>query len=266
MDEIFTVEMVNDRMNVQMGALHEAISSTGGGDASRMIENESRSFFRRVIAQTPPLSKAQGESAIERDLNKIFTPVNEGFLNDIGSQFGVSGIDTWITNSGGAKDHLQWDRLDPSGAGMQAFHRANLTSRGRTRKLKRKGQSWYAPYVVTVADFADYLTKIQARLGKRKAAWAISLYSVGGKVASWIERHLADAKGECFNDLKNQYQPSITAINRSVGIEGDRRMVREQMEFTAKSIAKKARLILAGYAYDMANGRVISPKEMREAA
>ena len=119
---MFTVSIQSERWNQQVGALHDALIGSGQmGDAARMIYNEVRSCMRRLIAITPPRSKKQGEEAVERDLNKIFTPVNEEFLSMVGSQFGVSGIDTWITGQDDKKPHLQWDKLDPPCSLMASF-------------------------------------------------------------------------------------------------------------------------------------------------
>lgn len=263
-----TAAIDTNLMRDKLNQLSDALNGAGqGGDASRMIENETRSFLRRQIMLTPPKSKQQGEKAIERDLMKIFTPVNEEFLNMVGSQFGVSGIDTWITGQDDKKTHLQWSRLDPSGSGMAGFHQANRNSRGRTRNLKRSGQSWYSPYVVTKGDFADYLKKVLSHVGRRKAGWAVSLKQVHGTVAGWIIDHVDNgtARGDVVNQLNVKHHPSITMRNYAPGIADDRRIFQDNVRMTARAIAKKMQLIIQGYAYDWNTGKVIRPKEPREA-
>lgn len=267
-----TIVIESERMRKQFEALRSALIGSGKmGDAARMIENETKSFLRRVINFTPPPglsneAKMHGEGAIERDLHKLFTPVDEELLNMIGSQFGVSGIDKWITSSGGQKEHIRWDRIDPSGSGMDAFHKQNLNDKGRAKRVKIKGWDWYAPYVVGRQDFDSFMAKIKARVGLRKAAWAIGYVELGGKVQRWIARHLGIAKGSFHNGLTLFGSPSITMINRSVGIGSDAHAISGAMRTSASSMRSKMRKIIKGYAYDMANGRIISPQEMREAA
>lgn len=253
-------------MTDKLNQLSDCLDGRGqGGDASRMIENETRSFLRRQIALTPPKTKEQGEQAIQRDLMKIFTPIDEEFMGIVGSQFGVSGIDTWITSSDTKKDlHLQWDKLDPSGGGMQSFHQANRNRRGRTLNLKRKVVSWYSPYVVTKQSFAAYMNKVIAHVGRRKAGWAVALKSVGGTVAGWIWRHVDSAPGDVVNNLKVKGHPSITMRNYAPGIADDQRIFDSNMQITARAIQKKMQLIIQGYVYDWNTGKVIRPKEMQE--
>lgn len=252
----------------KVNSLYDCLDGQGqGGDASRMIANESRSFLRRQIQLTPPRTKQQGEDAIQRDLSKIFTPVNGEMLSMIGSQFGTSGIDEWITGSDKKDIHLQWDKIDPSGSSMGPFHQANRNRRGRTRNLKRSGgRGWYSPFVVSYETFGAYLNKIQSHVGRRKAGWAVSLKEVGGTVASWIWRHVgSDAPGDVINNLHVKNHPSITMRNYAPGIEDDRRIFNDNLRMTAASISKKMKLILQGYIYDWNSGKVIRPKEAQEA-
>src|SRR6185369_3296519 len=140
------------------------------GDAATVLEDEFRLLMKQIINLTPPpglgrAAMSQGEESVKRDLNQLFTPINEEMLNHIGSLFGVAGIDNWITDTDGKHKHLIWNKLDPTGAGMQQFHRANQDSRGRARRLKRKRKdAWFAPYVVSFSDFTPYLQKIQSHV------------------------------------------------------------------------------------------------------
>jgi hypothetical protein len=263
-----TVTMQSDVLNNKLGQLHDALIGRGQpGDAARLIENESLICAKRIIAFTPPKTKKQGQDAVGRDLMKIFTPVSADMLNDVGSQFGVSGIDQWVTGANDKHTHLVWNRIDPTGAGMKAFHEANRNSRGRTRNLKKKGgTAWFAPYVVSFEDFQDYADKIKSHVGRRKAAWAKWIVDRGGSVASWILDHVQGAKGDFHNGLSVQNHPSVTLVSRAAGVGDDERIVRDAMRITANNISKKSKYILQGYAYDWKTGQVIRPQELRQAA
>lgn len=225
-----------------------------GGDVSTLFEDESRLFLKQIIRLTPPKSKAQGEAAIARDLIKQFTPINEEMLNIIGSEHGVSAIDAWITSANGERKELKWNRIDPTGDGMEAFHNANRDSRGRAYNLKRQRDPkvWYAPYVVSFQDYAKFRDKLYSHVGRRKAAWGKSSNALGGKLSRWISRHLAGAKGEFHNNHGSMGKVSIVMINRAPGISQDLHFVNGALRVRYQAIGKRIRLALSGYSKDMA--------------
>lgn len=271
MSDFFTASLDSSKLNSRIFELRDALMGQGA-DVSTIFEDESRLFLKQVIRLTPPKNKAQGEAAVARDLIKIFTPVNDDMLNIIGSEHGLSAIDVWITTAGGERKELDWRKIDPTGDGMADFHKRNRDSRGRAYNLKRqKGDKWYAPYVVSFEEFAKYKAKIQARVGRRKAAWGKSFTALGGKLTNWISRHLSGAKGELHNS-HNPSNPSIVMINRSVGISQDLHFVRGALRVREEAIKKRIRLVLSGYSRDVAQGIKIqrkahkTPESIQEAA
>ena len=265
----YNVDM--SRMNQQITALRDALIGSGQmGDAATIIEDESRKFLKQVIAFTPPpgnsaAAQKQGEGAIRNDMLKIFTPVNEGFLDMVGSQFGTTGIDTWLTHPDTGKHYeLRWDKLDPTGSGMESFHRANQNRRGRTKNLKRKAARgvWASPYVVAWRDFQARLQKLQHRVGWRKAAWGKSFVALGGKLPKWISRHIGSHPSECLVQLTGT-SPSVTMIARAPGLLDDQRIVRDAMRSRQEAISRRIKLILSGYAKDVKAGMIINRKEHR---
>lgn len=257
-----------------LNELHDALIGAGQpGDAATVLEDEFRLWMKQVTRLTPPRgfgtdAKKQGEDAIKRDLSKIFTPVNEELLNDIGSQFGVDGIDQWITGSKGDKLHLVWDKIDPTGKGIQDFHRAHQDNRGRVRKgLKGTAVNvWRALYVVSFADFAAYLNKILSHVGRRKAPWAMAYSRLGGAVQNWIARHFgASVDGAFLNDISNQTNPSITAWNWAPGIRDDERILRDSKRIRTEAMKRRLTLILSGYSKDVASRMKITRKAHKQA-
>lgn len=257
-----TITIDDTRGQQVLNDLHDALIGAGQmGDAATILQDEFRLWLKMIINLTPPPglgrdAQAKGEGAIKRDLAQLFTPIDEDMLNHIGSIFGVSGIDHWITDRDGKHKHLIWDRLDPSGEGMESFHRANQDRRGRTRKLKRNGRRagvWYAPYVVSKRDFGPYLIAILSHVGLRKAGWAQAYIDVGGRVQGWIKRHLPTRHGRVDNrlDLPN---PSISATNSSPGIADDERIVRDSKRARVESMTKRLKLVLSGYSKQVARG------------
>jgi hypothetical protein len=253
-NETLTADLDYSKINSRIEELHDAIQGQGG-DVSTIFEDESRLFLKQVIRLTPPKTRQQGEAAIDRDLMKIFEPVNGDFLDDLIIEHGANNLDAWITTAGGEKKHLKWTYLDNTGGPMANFHREKQGSRGRTFNLKRQKDPsiWYAPYVVSYENFAAYAKRIKSHVGRRKAAWAVSFTSLGGKVASWIGRHVSGAKGEYHNSY-NPERPSITIINRAPGIEQDLNVVRSALRVRQEAITKRIRLVLSGYSKDVARG------------
>lgn len=257
-----------DRINQRVQELTDVLIGGGGSnaDATTVMHQEVLKFQRRVINLTPTPglgtdAKKQGEAAVKRDLNKIFTPVTDDLLNAIGSQFGVSHIDQWFTTATGEKQHIQWDRIDPSGSGMRAFHQKNRDSRGRARNLKRsRGDAWYAAYVVSFEDFAQYAKDQMARVGRRKAAWALGFKSLGGKVQRWIDRHISGAKGMVDNRLRDTVHPSVTVGSFAPGVSGDAHTIHSALRVSYEAIGKRMRLLVNGYAKDVSQGQKITKK------
>lgn len=266
-------EIIDKKFNDRMNEIHDALIGQGrSGDAATVVQDEARLFLKQVINLTPPpglgtAAKKQGEAAIGRDLMKIFTPVNEELMNTVALvHHGTTGIDAWFETAGKPM-HVQWDRIDPSGAGMKAWHNQNRDSRGRTRELKRgRGTAWYAPYVVRREDFAAYRDRIVSHVGRRKAAWAKSFVELGGKVQGWIDRHVSGARGLIINNLDVKNHPSVTMINSSVGISGDAHIVQSALRIRYEAMGRKLRLIVSGYASDVARGIKVTNKAHRTEA
>lgn len=268
-----TIEIDTTRLQARMQELSDALIGQGqAGDAATIFEDEGRRFVQQVIRLTPPRNKKQGEDAIRRDLMKIFTPVTDELLNTVGSQHGLSAVDVWITAADGRRINLDWKKIDPTGSGMAGFHHKNQNARGRTSDLKKDaGDKWFAPYVVSFEDFATYRDRILARVGRRKAAWAKSFIGLGGSVATWIRRHVGESKGQ-FIWQKDPHKPSITMVNFSRGIRDDEHFIRGTLRVRTEAIQRRIKLVLSGYAKDMARGMKIqrqahkSPETFQEAA
>lgn len=268
---MITLSDINtNRLNGRIQELTDVLVGVGGskGDAAVIMHQEVRKLNGRILRFTPPPglgsdAKEMGEKAVRRDLKKIFTPVTDDLLLYAVEQFGVSGIDGWITNNAGEKQHLKWDHIDQTGGhGMRAFHRKNRDSRGRTRSVKRPGQKplWNAAYVVSMDAFSQHAKEQMARVGRRKAAWAIGFKELGGKVQRWIERHTGGAKGFVDNRLRDTSHPSITIGSSAAGVAEDAHTIHSALRVTYEAIGKRMRLIARGYAKDVKEGRKVTSK------
>ncbi len=269
---MITADIDTTGLHNRLNELHDALIGAGRpGDAATVVEDEAKRFLVQVNRYTPPKNKAQGEAAVEKDLRKIFTPVNEDFLNTVGSEHGVSAVDAWIfSEKRQANINLKWSRIDPSGAGMADFHLKNRNARGRTNRLNPKANGskiWSAAYIVSFEDFKNYAKKIKERVGRRRAAWGVSYAKLGGAFAGWIGRHVgAGAKGQCVANLSNTTRPGVEMVNFAPGIMDDQRIVQSALRARERAIGKRIRLMISGYAKDVAQGIRITRKERRAAA
>ena len=257
------------QFSARIEELHDALIGKGrAGDAAMVFEDEARKFLTTVINVTPPRSRSQGEQAIKNDMYNIFTPIEEGLLNEIGEKFGVNSIDTWITDTSGSRQHLHWSRLDPTGAGMAAWHLENRDAHGRTRlrnpfKIGRHSEDWYSAYVVTKKDFDDYVVKVQKGVGLRKAAWGLALVKLKGKLAGWVFNQVAtgNPKGEAQVKLEGD-KPAISMRNFSPGILDDQRVVNYALAVRYRAIGARLKRLISDYAGDFRSGKAIA-KRMR---
>lgn len=267
---MITREIDTSLLRSKIYDLRDALISQGQiADAGAIIENQAKLFARQMVVTTPPYglggaAKKKGEHAVEGDLNKIFTGVSEEMLNTIGSDHGVSDIDAWITSSGRPL-HIQWKKIDPTGQGMKAYHYRQKNARGRTLKGKYRtsADAWFAPYVVSKEDLSAYMAKMIARVGRRKASWAVSWVSLGGSVQRWLDRHLkGSATGRCVPVLTGSF-PQVTMTSSAPGIAGDAHIVESALKIRRQAIGRLIRGVLSGYSQDWKNGIKIS-KKMRQ--
>jgi len=274
MSEGVTVDLDFSKLNSRIEELHDALIGSGqGGDAATVFQDEARLFAKQIIRLTPPKNRQQGEAAIDRDLMKLFEPVNSDWVDDLVIAHGHNNIDQWITSASGDPKHIKWTYLDNTGGPMKDFHNRNRDNRGRAYNLKRQRDPsvWYAPYVVGYDKFTEYAKRIKSHVGRRKAAWALSFERLGGSVSNWIHRHVSGAKGE-FHANQDPIRPSIVMTNRAPGIMDDLHFVRGAMRVRQEAIGRRMRLILSGYSKDMARGMKITrqahktPESFSEAA
>lgn len=254
MDSPVTVDLDYSRLNGRIEELHDALARQGG-DVSTIYEDEARLFLRQVIRLTPPKTKQQGEAAIDRDLMKIFEPLNSDFVDDLIIEHGAHDIDTWLTVASGEKKRIKFTYADNTGGPMANFHHRNQDNRGRTYNLKRQKDPnvWYAPYVVSYDNFKKYADRVKSHVGRKKAAWGKSFIELGGKLPSWISRHLSGAKGE-FHNSRNPEKPSITMTSRAPGVSQDAHFIRGALRVRYESIGRRIKLVLSGYSKDVASG------------
>lgn len=267
MSDFLTLEQESIGLSNRIAELCDALPK----DSRVVIKDETRLLTKMVMSLTPPSpglgseAKKLGEAAINGDLKKIFTPVTEGFLNFVGSKFGVRNIKATLNSKykNGVSYDLDWTYLDANGSGMRNFHRSQQNRRGRTKNVNRGGGGkWKAAYVVSQEDLDKYMAHEQSKVGRAKASFAVAFQNLGGKPQRWIARHLTGgAKGFVVNNLNDLNYPSVTVGSRAPGLIQITNVVRQAIRARGEAIEKRIRLVLSGYAKDVAQGIKIQNRE-----
>lgn len=173
----------------------------------QLLADEGRLLALEFIKSTPPRNPKQGERAVLNDLRRLFATSSEGFLDVVGAEAGTHNVEFWTQLKNGKVRnilHVSWDRLDPTGAGMKAFHRSQRNSRGRVpnrryhsfRPEGRDTLHWQAAYMVAGSDFLRFAKEQQSHVGRMRAAWlpgwtkCRELSPGGEKPPRWVTRHL----------------------------------------------------------------------------
>jgi hypothetical protein len=251
-----TIDIDTSRANQLLDRLAHELGK-GAVDA---VKEEARLLSLELIRRTPPKSQAQGEKAIGRDLSKLFTSIDTGFLDRIGSEYGTKNISHWITMADGRRVQLQWDVLDPEGRGMAQYHEQSRNAHGRIPRTFTKGsqpgtQVWRSRYVVTKQDFASYLKIVQGRVGIEKSGWQAGLTVGGGsgskdRVPNYVSRH-GNQFGSVQTSFGNPDKASVTLRNHAPGIVNTKFFVELAVKSRRGALAARLRRVIAGIKEDL---------------
>jgi len=210
-------------------------------DSGQLVRDETRKFATLAMRLTPPRSLAQGRKRVAADLRKIFTSVDQGFLNWLILNHGDHDIDTWITKGNGEKVHIKFDRIDSSGTYMRGFHHRQRGSRGRAlvaRAKMRKGM-WGAAHVVSDRQMKRYTSTVQTQVGKLKSGWTEPLKRLGANVPGWVAKH--GGQGDAQDNTRNTNFPQYTVWNLAKGAGNYRREMQAALNIRSKQMAANLR-------------------------
>lgn len=268
MDHDLTMD--DSKFQRRLDELHAALVGAGkDGDAATIIEDEARKFLQTVINVTPPRSQAQGEAAVQSDVKAIFFPARFEFLDHIQHAFGDGVVRQWLTNANDEKYLLDWQnvKISPNGEGMSEYH--ELQRNPETGRVLKHGDKenraqglWMARDAMAVSydAFKFFLLKEKSRVGMEKSGWAPAYEAVGGKLPEWIERHEGRNLGGVENNLNRVGSPMIRVFNHAPGITAQFRILRAAFKTRRSAIEKRIRLIVSGYAKDIAAGIQVGKK------
>lgn len=251
-----TLTFDTSQLNRQLAALHDAFIGRGQkGDAETLIVDETRRLLTQAQRFTPPKSLTQGRRAVARDIGRAVTPASEEMFKNpklrarvrpVIKKRDYADFRSILENS---KAFPRWaaEPFNPS------LHKGKRDNRGRVTSVKRV-------FTLDVAEWKRYVAKVQKMVGFMRAGWGPALNKVGGKMVSWVARHVRQGKvrGYVIADLQGETK-SITINNHTRGVGQTRHQFQSALYARARNIGRRVKLILSGYNRDMA--RSMRPRQ-----
>lgn len=244
-----------------MDAQKRALISVGG-DASHIVETNTRILSRTMVNFMPPLRekggkaspRLNGEAAIKRQLSSLFQEALPHTIDKVGSIHGIHNVNAWVTGRDGMKLNLQWDNIDPEGQRMAEYHNKYRNRNGTvnvTRWDTASSGTWKARVVVPQGSLKPYIRMIQGRVGRGKCSLSIVGQRLGDRYPAWITRHndyvLSSGRAISQINLNNPAAPSITFGTRAPGCSMIIGKVNAAVKFRIRAIARGTRMILEDY-------------------
>jgi hypothetical protein len=272
------IEIDTSKLNDMIAQLQDALGHAGKpADLSDIVRDETRRLAEGIVRITPPYDRAEGEAAIENEINSLFSEaspdlirgITEGFSRRVNRKRVTTNVDTEITKKDGTKLRLKWDNVLKSAprTKMQEIHYLAKNARGKVymRRLNEAGV-WKARNVVPHGASKRYIKYVKKHVGRWKASWSKVIVKLGGKRPThWIARHIdnhphavADTEG-----LMNGSFPKVTFGSRSPGVGRQRSIVQNAVRIRGEAMAKRIKLILSGYSRDLSKNMRIQARAKR---
>lgn len=268
-DQTFTVEIDTSRLNQVLDGLRSALIGKGK-DVSTILVDEHRRLTRTIVNFTPPLPKANakwiGEQAVRRDLEGLISETSFRMIDSVGSEKGLKNIDTYRM-IGGQRKHLLWDRIVVNPAELAELHPQYRNARGRVPRERSLGENvWNARIMVERGNRAPYIKAVQSRVGRWKAKWAYAAAQLGDRYPAWISRHFGYASSRATFVVNEGENCSITFGGRGPGFARDKTKIKAAVNFRVKVILRRIKLVISGYAKEIAQGMKVSTQAHRQQA
>lgn len=290
---MITTEIDTSRLTVRLNELQAALIGQGqSGDMRVILKGESRLLAQTLMRDTPPQNLKQGRTAVKRDLGNLFrAPIGTGKIMGPGLDILARGeeyvsappailargskgktpmeyLQEYIRAGDIAKIGTMFRRMNIIGqprsmsqAEMHTHHKAHRNRRGRVTQVPASG------ILMPLKGLGKYIAYNLGRVGRMKSGWAPAVIALGGKVASWVKRHVASQPpGYVLDMMASENNPSVTIVNNADGIEtnvGSR--VKGALRERERAITLKIQLVVSGYAKDVAQGIKIKRRAVQTA-
>lgn len=198
------------------------LARRNGIDEGKFIKEQGALYARDIAKAVPPYAsgvlkltsrtigtakdKAQGEWALFNDLRQIFSIQQPAVIKWAKKTFGAGPIFKGKEQTGSG--------LALTIAEVEAWHRKQTSSRGRTRAMKHANRLW-----VSEPLLRKYYNKEKSKVGRAKASLAKAMVALdpNQKVPKWISRNFGIALGSGqFMKLSKGPRASINAIGHGL--------------------------------------------------
>ena len=222
----------------KIGELHAWVQGRKGYETpEQTLRTEMRLLVERCVHATPPHTgsrggakegKQQGETAVKRDINKVFTKwttlADNAFRNpkvakrarQLIASGDNEGLKALLNNLG-----VQMGQLSILDAPDAALHKSQRDQRGRVFKNPSK-----RAFVKKAQAVTQYVADIKKHVGFSKAGWMAAVnYFKCRSIPAWVKRHGAGqgsyadtlTNGKGYLEAKNKVQ-WIGTLDSSSGI------------------------------------------------
>lgn len=233
-------------------------------DAGEVLRDESRLFLKQCISFTPPRNKKQGENAIAQDIlggSKTSRGIVQPIKPYMEKSTQRNGYRVLFADKAGVVHAVEDANWKP-GAGMDEIQRRHNASRGgnRNRVMTGRGYTMRGKMRMVQKLFTEestiksFLKSTFKKVGRLKAGWIPAFTRLGGKAASWIQRHRSGARGYVVDNSTNPTAPFIAMENHAAGVGETKRIVNNALRARQSAMARRLKLILSGYSADIAKG------------
>jgi len=159
-------------------------------------------------------ARLMGKRAVERDLRKLFMPVDDEANSAKRWWTGKDG-QLWFKKADDTvmkvdDDSLQFLKGGAAQSSMAAYHKAN---RGADGRVKRRTKMLF----VRANQFKKYLKAEQSAVGRLKAGWVVALRAFGGKTPpAWISANPRGTAGSASATTMNAQGTGYLSATNSV--------------------------------------------------
>lgn len=260
-----TVQIDTSRANFALIGLREAMVGKGM-DASNIVVDELRFLSRTIVNFTPPLgpggraagAREAGEGAINRELKNLISEAKPEFLSEVSAKWGLKDVHGFVESSQKAPLAINFANLDLDGSRLPELHEQYRNPRtGKVQLQRSQSGTWNARVLTSEGSRQPFTDKLIDRVGMWKASWAYASTLVGAIFPRWISRHLSAVIPFAIADLSHARDPEKPYVifgSRFAGGHRIRAQVNSAVQFRARKIAQKIKLILSDYKRDVAQG------------
>lgn len=175
--------------SITLAEKYRFYGSLRGFDMRGVVLEQSRSYGRRLVRDTPPRTRKQGRDRVVAQLRRLFfdpgpqnltqkikNPLLRKRIHQLVAAQNISGLQKLLDNMG-------IDAKVIAGSELKRVHEANRNSVGNVRK--KVDSHW----VIERGSLAQYIERKRSHVGMGKAGWAKGQIAAGGKAANWITTH-----------------------------------------------------------------------------